>query len=1203
MATVRNRGLVEILADQAKEIRRIKATLARSGAGAGATDHGALTGLTGDDHLHYHTDARALTWLGTRSTTDLSEGTNLYYTNTRADARITLHAALPSAHHVKYTDGEAVSAVGTPWVGLIAAEDHHSRYTNSEVDTRISLAVTDDLLDVTITNVQAGEIMYDNGAGWINATLAEAGVAAASHGDHHTKYTDGEAVAAVGTPWIGLIAAEDHHTKYLNSEAVAAVLADDNYVKIAGDTMTGNLLLDKAGATITIDGDSSTGLLQIRRTTQTGNNLSVSRWENDGIIGLGSANTDQNIRFNQSGYIRFNAGQSGAALEAMRILANLNLDLKTHSIINVADPSGAQDAATKNYVDGKDHHTKYTDSEAAAKIASDALYLPKTGGAMTGDLSFAALADTISMGSNVGDRLYMWGTIYGFGIQSANLVAFTGGPTSKFSVRDSSSTGTEGAYFRPNGTAGINGVLTMGGAIAMGTNKITGLGTPSVGTDAANKTYVDGKDHDHATPIEIHRLASGAHHTRYSDAEAIAAVGTVANGVPSGSSLPGSGIAGDLFFLTTDKKLYRHDGTVWLTTVPVTDLTGQIVAAQITAGTITANEIDTNTITAGNIKAGAIEASELATNAVTADAILAGAITTVKMSVGSIDGDRISANTLDAAKITAGSITTLEMAANSVDTSELVADAVTVNELAANSVVTGSMVSNTINGDRITTNTLTAAKITAGTITTDRMTAGTIDGDRISTNSLDAGRIVAGTITTDRMTANTISGDRITAGTLQASKIVAGTITTDRMTSNSINGDRITAGTLQASKIVAGTITTDRMSSNSIHGDRITSNTLQAAKIVAGTITADRMNITSLDALTANMGTLTVNEIIDLSGTGEIRSDDGAAYYALYPWSGSNTKSMEWISNDAIETASAKLTVYVSNPSGALTIQGPQIKHASIAANYGSGRMLMGGTALDGGSGYGSLVSTAAGTWDSIAALYAQNFDGGGSGDSIALMQATTSGSGLGIARLDAEDKIQFQLNGVDKMSLAAAGWTLGTDFYTSGNDIVINNSGATSGAFLIKDGGSRNFDFYHSGGAGNQTSLARFFGNGGDTMDMWIDGELQVDGGLKQNTWIDASLINGWLDHSATFHPAQYRLTSDKKHVEIRGMIKSGTTTAATVVFTLPSGLRPTKQYLLGIYGGNGAARVDIKTNGQFVTNTNWSSNYMAIDCIIAID
>lgn len=59
----------------------------------GVTDHGALTGLSDDDHTHYHNDARADTWLATKTTTNLTEGINLYYTTARAntaiDARVT----------------------------------------------------------------------------------------------------------------------------------------------------------------------------------------------------------------------------------------------------------------------------------------------------------------------------------------------------------------------------------------------------------------------------------------------------------------------------------------------------------------------------------------------------------------------------------------------------------------------------------------------------------------------------------------------------------------------------------------------------------------------------------------------------------------------------------------------------------------------------------------------------------------------------------------------------------------------------------------------------------------------------------------------------------------------------------------------------------------------------------------------------------
>lgn len=61
-----------------------------------AIDHGALGGLDGDDHTQYHTDGRALTWLGTRSTTDLPEGTGLYHTDARARAAVS--ATTPLAY-------------------------------------------------------------------------------------------------------------------------------------------------------------------------------------------------------------------------------------------------------------------------------------------------------------------------------------------------------------------------------------------------------------------------------------------------------------------------------------------------------------------------------------------------------------------------------------------------------------------------------------------------------------------------------------------------------------------------------------------------------------------------------------------------------------------------------------------------------------------------------------------------------------------------------------------------------------------------------------------------------------------------------------------------------------------------------------------------------------------------------------------------
>lgn len=77
-------------------------------------DHGGLSGLSDDDHTQYHTDSRALTWLGTRSTSDLAEGTNLYYTNTRFDTRFATKSTtdLVEGSNLYYTDERAQDAVG-----------------------------------------------------------------------------------------------------------------------------------------------------------------------------------------------------------------------------------------------------------------------------------------------------------------------------------------------------------------------------------------------------------------------------------------------------------------------------------------------------------------------------------------------------------------------------------------------------------------------------------------------------------------------------------------------------------------------------------------------------------------------------------------------------------------------------------------------------------------------------------------------------------------------------------------------------------------------------------------------------------------------------------------------------------------------------------------------------------------------------------
>ena len=88
------------------------------------------------------------------------------------------------------------------------------------------------------------------------------------------------------------------------------------------------------------------------------------------------------------------------------------------------------------------------------------------------------------------------------------------------------------------------------------------------------------------------------------------------------SSLPGSAIEGEMAFLTTDKKLYRYNGTQWTVAVD---------GADVSDGTLPADAIVANSLTAGQIAAGAISTDELAADAVTAQKILANTISFDKL--------------------------------------------------------------------------------------------------------------------------------------------------------------------------------------------------------------------------------------------------------------------------------------------------------------------------------------------------------------------------------------------------------------------------------------------------------------------------------------------------------------------------------------------------------------------------------------------
>ena len=146
------------------------------------------------------------------------------------------------------------------------------------------------------------------------------------------------------------------------------------------------------------------------------------------------------------------------------------------------------------------------------------------------------------------------------------------------------------------------------------------------------------------------------------------------------SSLPTTdNFQGRQVFLTTDDKLYRYDGTSFIATVLASDLDGQITSTQISD----------NSISTSKIQADAITSSTIATGAVTADSIAAGSIGAAAIAADAITANAIAANAVTAGAIQAGAVSTDALAANAITSDKILAGAIQTSDLAANSITGG----------------------------------------------------------------------------------------------------------------------------------------------------------------------------------------------------------------------------------------------------------------------------------------------------------------------------------------------------------------------------------------------------------------------------------------------------------------------------------------------------------------------------------
>ena len=186
-------------------------------------------------------------------------------------------------------------------------------------------------------------------------------------------------------------------------------------------------------------------------------------------------------------------------------------------------------------------------------------------------------------------------------------------------------------------------------------------------------------------------------------------------------------------------------------------------AEWITAGSIDANRIKANVITAINNNSGTTTISGGKIN-------IAGVVNGINAGSTTISGGKISTNSITANQIAANAIGTSELAANAVTAAKINAGAVTTDKLNANAVTADKILSNAITSDKINANAVTSAKISSNAITSDKIQANAVTADKMNVASLSAISADMGNLTAGSITGGTITGT--TAITAQSGYIV-----------------------------------------------------------------------------------------------------------------------------------------------------------------------------------------------------------------------------------------------------------------------------------------------------------------------------------------------------------------------------------------------------------------------------------------------
>ena len=389
---------------------------------------------------------------------------------------ISNHSAITDAHHARYTDAEAIAASS-------GALDHHFRYTDAEAS---GVAV-----QVTISGISNHAAISD--AHHIRYTDAEAIAASSGALDHHVRYTDAEAsgiavqVAITGIANHAAIT-DAHHARYTDAEAIAASSgALDHHVRYT-------------------DAEASGVAVQVA-TTGIANHASITdahhaRYTDAEAIAASSGALDHHLRYTD-------AEASGVAAQVA------TTGIANHAAIVDAHHARYTDAEAIAASSGAlDHHIRYTDAEAsgvAVQVATTGI--ANHAGIVDAHHTRYTDAEAIAASSGALDHHVRYTDAEASGV--AVQVAITG-----FAILAASVDAHHTRYTDTEAIAAASGALDH--HVRYTDAEASGVAVQVVTSGIENHAAIVDAHHARYTDAEAIAAASGAldHHTRYTDAEA-----------------------------------------------------------------------------------------------------------------------------------------------------------------------------------------------------------------------------------------------------------------------------------------------------------------------------------------------------------------------------------------------------------------------------------------------------------------------------------------------------------------------------------------------------------------------------------------------------------------------------------------------------------------------------------------------------------